>query len=485
MINKDTFLAARDCAYGAWHSHRADGATAPTPGESLRMWQGQEIHRLARQRYPDGVPVTCVEQSAAAAETEAPLAAGGPAVVFEALITAAPLVARPDILIRDGDGWRLVEVKSSLNLKAGLIDDMAYTLMVLNRAGITVTDSSLLLLSRDYRKNAPAEHLFVSHPATEESKAAAGQLEAERAAIVATLLAAGPPPAVPCSACRQCGLEIDECPVRQLEHPVYELPGLREKKIAGLVGSGVHEIKDVPDDFSLSADQELVRRAVVENRPWTSPSLGAALARVQWPAYYLDFETVSTALPLYDGVEPWTQVPTQFSVHVCDRPGHVVDHQEFLGDPLQDPRRALACELIRVLGTGGSVIVYSGFEGRILGWLQEGFTELSSQLAAIQGRLVDLCEIVKKAYRHPDFCGSLSIKRTLPVMVPDMSYDNLNIAEGDTASAVYALMALGRIGADQLPQRRADLLEYCKQDTLAMVRIHQVLDGLASGAAAV
>ena len=289
LINKDSFLAARDCAYGAWHSHRADGATAPTAGEALRMWQGQEIHRLARQRYPDGALVTSVGRSPAAAETRALLAAGGPPVVFEALITAGPLVARPDILVRDGIGWRLVEVKSSLNPKAELIDDLAYTQMVLTKAGLTVKSSSLLLLSRDYRKGGSPEQLFVLEQSAAKTEEALRQLEAERDDICSAILAAAPPPALLCSACRQCGLEIDECPVRQLSHPVYELPGLRANKIAQLVSAGVLEVRDVPCDFPLSSDQALVRRTVLDGRPWVSATLGAALDSVRWPVYLPGF----------------------------------------------------------------------------------------------------------------------------------------------------------------------------------------------------
>ena len=165
-------------------------------------------------------------------------------------------------------------------------------------------------------------------------------------------------------------------------------------------------------------------------------------------------------MPLYDDVGPWAQVPTQFSIHVADRPGHVLGHHEFLGEPSEDPRPALAHELVRVIGAAGSVIVYyASFERKVLQDLQGWVPELAAQLAAIQQRLVDLSEIVKDGYRHPDFCGSLSIKQTLPVMVSDMSYDTLNIAEGDTASAVYALMALGHIDVDEWPRRRTDLLE--------------------------
>ncbi|MCK5327465.1 MAG: DUF2779 domain-containing protein, partial [Candidatus Latescibacteria bacterium] len=129
----------------------------------------------------------------------------------------------------------------------------------------------------------------------------------------------------------------------------------------------------------------------------------------------------------------------------------------------------------RDLGEKGSIIAYSPFEKTIINKLSEHFPELSPDLLALIDRIVDLEAILRKHFYHPDFHGSTSIKKTLPVLVPDMSYDGLEIANGDTAMSAFALMAQGHYGDGEIDTIRKNLLDYCRQDTLAMVRLHERL----------
>ena len=80
------------------------------------------------------------------------------------------------------------------------------------------------------------------------------------------------------------------------------------------------------------------------------------------------------------------------------------------------------------------------------------------------------------------FGGSFSIKKVLPALVPDLGYDDLPIAEGETASVQLARMILGgsAIHPDERAELRASLLEYCKRDTAAMVALSNRLSELAS-----
>ena len=87
--------------------------------------------------------------------------------------------------------------------------------------------------------------------------------------------------------------------------------------------------------------------------------------------------------------------------------------------------------------------------------------------------------VIRDGYYHPDFHGSLSIKQVLPVLVPDMTYDDLGIRDGLTASAQFARMAQGRCDEGEARALRQDLETYCHQDTLAMVRLHEKLLELA------
>ena len=123
----------------------------------------------------------------------------------------------------------------------------------------------------------------------------------------------------------------------------------------------------------------------------------------------------------------------------------------------------------------GSVIVYSTFEKTMINKLKELFPDLSQELDVIIDRLVDLHKIIRDNYYHPDFHGSTSIKKVLPVLVPDMSYDGLEITEGDSAMAAFAYLALGRYDETETNSIRNNLLDYCKKDTEAEVKVFERL----------
>jgi hypothetical protein len=182
-----------------------------------------------------------------------------------------------------------------------------------------------------------------------------------------------------------------------------------------------------------------------------------------------------TALPLYPEIAPHAQVVTQYSVHECGKPGRADRHFEYLADPSRDCRRKLAERLVADLGTEGSVVVYSSFERQRIGELARLFPDLAGPLAAISERLFDLLQVVRAHYYHPAFHGSYSIKTVLPVLVPDMTYEGMAIGDGGAAMARFARMALGRCSRAECEATRRELLAYCGQDTMAMVRLHERL----------
>jgi len=217
----------------------------------------------------------------------------------------------------------------------------------------------------------------------------------------------------------------------------------------------------------------------VQGKPYRSRQLRKHVSEIVWPAYYLDFETTQTALPLYPGTAPYEQIVTQYSVHRCSRPGQIDAHLDYLADPKRDDRRELAERLLADLGTAGSIVVYSGFEKAVLRGLTARFPDLAGGLAGLIDRLFDLLDVVKHGCYHAEFHGSYSIKSVLPVLVPDMSYDHLDVRNGAEASVWFARMARGEVAAEDHDRVRRRLLEYCAQDTLALVRIHEQLRALA------
>ena len=177
---------------------------------------------------------------------------------------------------------------------------------------------------------------------------------------------------------------------------------------------------------------------------------------------------MSTALPLYPAVEPWEQVVCQFSIHKLNERGHLY-HAEFLANPEKECRRELALRLLEELGTAGSVIVYSSFERVTLQTLARLHPDLSEPLNNCIDRFVDLLAVIRTHYYQPEFSGSFSIKRVLPAMLPEFSYDDLVIANGDAAITRFARMARKEMLPTEIKQAQEELLAYCQRDTFAMV----------------
>ena len=198
---------------------------------------------------------------------------------------------------------------------------------------------------------------------------------------------------------------------------------------------------------------------------------------LKYPLYFLDYETLMNLFPYFDGQRPYQQVPFQYSLHMLSAPGAELEWHEYLHRDNSDPARPLAEQLIKDIGTKGSVLVwYEGFEKARNKELGDMLPEYKDAMEAINKRVVDLMTPFKqKWYDDPRFEGSASIKNVLPVLCPELSYKALGIQEGGSAQRLWMEAVLDGKRDDQKDQILADLLEYCKLDTLAMVRIWQEL----------
>ena len=203
----------------------------------------------------------------------------------------------------------------------------------------------------------------------------------------------------------------------------------------------------------------------------------AFLGQLEYPLYFLDYETISPAIPLYDHSRPYQQIPFQFSLHVLDRHDGSLEHIEFLHTEKGDPRPAFMASLIANCGSHGSVVVYNqGFESRINRELAENFPEYKGALDAITGRMVDLLVPFRsRMLYHPAMQGSASLKAVLPAFVDDISYDDLEISDGGTASHQYLCCIKNVIDEEAKDVIYKALKKYCHLDTLAEVRLLEIL----------
>lgn len=476
-ITKRIFLTALTCPTLGWLMRQKgeEKHRTITAAEKYQIEQGLEIGIRARALYPDGILIAARDLDSAVAETTNLMRNQKESTLFEAAFRIDNFTTRADILMRNNDGrWHMIEVKSSVNGKQKFIDDMAYTAMIIERAGYNIATVSLLLISKEFRLGMPSEKLFVEIDHTDTVKARIVEFKPVCAELEElTGMREKPEPKLRFE-CRSCEL-FKDCTGQGIENHIFDLPRLNQARFEALTESGIVCIEDIPPGLPLTGNQVRAKECVQLKKPQIEARLKTELETVSWPAYYLDFETVMTAIPLYPDIAPYTQLPTQYSIHKCSEPGLVVKHSEYLTDPGRDCRRDLAGHLIADLNGDGSIIAYTSFEKTVINSLARLYPNLSADLNLLIGRLVDLEAIIRKNFYHPDFHGRTSIKRTLPVLVPEMSYEGLEIGDGYTAMSVFALLALGKYGADEAETLKRNLLDYCKQDTLAMVELHKQL----------
>jgi len=480
-VSKQIFLNALVCPTLGWLERSGEVAKQITGveltlGERFRIEQGIEIGRRARELYPNGLLIHDMDITSASKKTKSVMSDPNVSIILEGAFLIDGFVARADILKRRGKGWQLIEVKSSVNDKVEFIDDMAYTAMVINRCGFNISSVSLLLVSKDFRLGMENKELFVEIDHTDEVLVRVEEFKPFWQRIEEITRTPVKPEPQLLFECRKCGLFYEECLGKDIANHIFDIPRLSQSKFDGLTELGIVCIEAIPDGFPLTENQARVRDCILTKKPFVGDRLKNDLISISWPVCYLDFETVMTAIPLYPDIAPYTQIPTQYSIHKCSDIDLIVDHLEYLADPSRDCRRELAETLINDLGENGSIIVYSNFEKAVINSLGRLYPDLLEKLNALVGRMIDLGAIIGKNYYHPDFHGSTSIKVTLPVLVPEMSYDNLEIAEGDSAMAAFAYLALGKYtDAKEIESVKRNLLEYCKQDTLAMVKLHHRL----------
>lgn len=244
------------------------------------------------------------------------------------------------------------------------------------------------------------------------------------------------------------------------------------QKVEELLARGIIDVRDIPAGELTSGTHQRIRKVTIEGVPELLPGAAAELNALAWPRYYLDFECIQFAIPIWADTRPYVQLPFQWSCHTEFKDGSI-RHEEFLDTTGNDPRRAFAEALLEACHETGPIIVYNQtFEKGIIKRLADSFEDLRGSLLALNDRIVDLHPIVMRNYYHPGMKGSWSIKSVLPCLVPELDYSRLGrVQEGTQAQQAYFDLIGDELDSDSKSALRADLLAYCKLDTLAMVEI--------------
>ncbi len=481
-LSKSRFTSGLQCHKKLWWEVHEPDAVELQPDKVLQdlFDQGRLVGQAARTRYPGGVlidlPYTAYAERIAA--TKAALASGAPAV-FEASFSADGIFVAIDVLEKQGDGYRLIEVKASNSQKPEHIPDVAVQARVAAASGVNVTAAEVMHLNREFR-NPDVGDLFAHSDVTAPIAAFVGRVPEEIAHQRAML--AGPLPDVPIGG--QC-FEPHECPFMARCWPhgadhIGHLAGVGPKKTVDYLARGITSIKHLPPSEKLNFTQKRQLKAMAENRLIVEPTLAKELEPFSGRLGFLDFETIIRAIPVWPGMAPWQQAAAQFSYHELQSDG-TYTHSAFLAEGPEDARPKLAAVMVRATAKATRVAMYTSFEKTRIRELQLAVPDLATELAALEAKLIDLYPVVKTCVYHPGFNGSFSLKDILTPLVPELTYSDLVIVDGRVASVEIArlLFVADKIPKHERDRVRKELLDYCERDTWAMVRLVERLKELA------
>lgn len=484
-ISKSQYLKGLQCPKALWlFRHRKDLKPEIDEQQQHVFDVGHEVGKLATQFFEGGIEITEeYYQIDKAIESTQKAIQNGQTYIFEATACSDDgAYSRIDILEKVGrsDTWNLIEVKSSASVKDYHLDDITLQRYAFINSGYHVSKSILMHLNNEYVRSGPIDvkQLFTLEDCTPIVEMKIGKVGAYVHQLLKTINEPLEPFAEIGSRCKtpfECDY-IHYCWQHIPHYSVYNI--FSGKKLNALRVKNILHVSDVPDTFETTDRQFIEVDAYKHNRVYKDiKELKNFLDTLTYPLYFLDYETISPAVPLFDNTSPYQTIPFQFSLHIQKTKGGTLRHVEFLHTGYDDPRPYLAKILVDNCGTKGSVVVYNQpFEEQINNGLILAFPQYANQIKNINERMIDLLVPFSKRYLyHPEMKGSASLKNVLPALVPDLTYDGLAIEDGMTASLHYLKCIQHTVSDRERETIFQNLKEYCALDTLAEVRLVEVL----------
>jgi hypothetical protein len=403
--------------------------------------RGTNVGLLAQQLFPGGVdasPVDAFHYQQSVADTSAYIAEGSQ-VIYEAAFQYEGVLCAIDLLVKQNEKWYAYEVKSSTSVKPAFIQDVALQYYVITKAGIALEDIFVIHINNQYVRQGGLDiHELFNIVSIKK------EVETQQPFII---------------------------------NKVADLKAIALQTNMPVITVGDHCFNPYGCDFYGYCSKDLIpEEAEQKEEQILKHEIRDFVKQLSYPLYYMDFETYMVPVPEYDGHWPYRQVPFQFSVHKQHSNTDALEHRYYLAENVGDSCPQFVQKLIACLGTEGSIVVYNkAFENTRLNELKADYPEYASAITAIQARIVDLMiPFRRKHYYLPAMRNSYSLKFVLPALVPELSYDEMMIADGgDASTAFYNL----RFESDEvkIKETRQALLEYCALDTLGMVKVLEKL----------
>lgn len=479
-ITKTDFVRYLECPLYAWlWKNRTDLREGHQ--NSRIEDQGYAVEQIAHRLFNEGREIEGNYEEAERHTKE--LIEAGVGILYQATALTDHYLARADILKRDEtDKWHLFEVKSSTKKKPEHIADLCFQFHAFTKAGFELETINLVLVNNEYiyqeDNGLEVEKFFKIENLTEEIKEKLAEFKPQIEEAFKVLTGDIEPmvPALKKTFKYDLPKKFEEYYWKGVpDYSIYDISGIREGNLLKLSAMGVKLIEDIPDDFFTADTQNFqVQLTKQKSDHKEVDAIKSELERLEYPLYFLDYETIAPAIPLFDQTKPHQKLPFQYSLHIIDKKGSEPRHMEFLHTEKTNPIPPLLNALRGHMGDAGTVLVwYEAFEKSCNTSMAKSCSEYGIFMEDVNNRIYDLMKIFKEKYQDYRFKGSTSIKNVLPILAPELNYKELEIQHG--GMAMDGILDLIEGKTDDRERLIKDLKIYCGRDTWAMVRIFNLL----------
>jgi Domain of unknown function(DUF2779) len=488
LLSKTSYMRGMQCSKALFLYRYYPQLRDPIPPSRMAaLNRGHDVGLLARQLFPGGTDATAGSgpRSAEAVERTRKLMHSGAEVIYEAAFVHNEVLVLADIIVRNGDSWDVFEVKSSLRMSAANQQDAALQYYVISGSGVPVNELALIHLNSNYVRNGSLDlkQLFRQTSVLNFAKEQQAIIEAR---IVAQKQVLNAPQIPEISVGAKCFTPytcdyFGNCWKNLPQPSVFDVAGLSRAGQEAFFTAGIRVPEQMPLNDEIPPLAKLQITTKRSGKPFVNKdALKKYIAALNVDLDFLDIENFQPAVPRFAGTRPFMALPFAYSLHRRKAGETTTQHISFLAEPGADPRKAFIEQFLIDTAGENLILAYDiSAERYTLQQLVHTFPEYAAQLQLRLVRLRDLMQPFAEGwYHHPAMNGSISLKNVLPALVPELSHAALTIQNGNHAMAVYDQLHL-ETDMFAIEERKAELLEYCRLDTLAMVKIFEVLEKAA------
>ena len=475
--------------------------------DNAEFHKGDRFGSIVRKNYGDGLDLSDnFNLKDVVSKTEEALKSKDINVIYEGAFIFKNTLVRTDVLIKNKNGWDLLEAKATTNIeeKKGVLKkeyllDISIQTFILKKSGVNLKNIKLIYINKEFIYNGDNKYTdliseeIMNDLVLLEEKKVPNYIKTLEPLInkktTSPNIEMGPHCKKPykCSYEKNCNALLPKTDIV----PYTILPYVSKNKeiTEYFKGKKNKDLQKVPEEllfknFKGYAENyyKIIQEAHKKNKPWFSENLKNIFKDYTWPYYFMDFETVTQGVPIIKGTEPSYPLPFQWSVHRWDSIKEEIKLEEaksFLDFEDQNIERNFIESLLNAIGSKGTVFAHSAStEISVLEKLlkKNKLKDLSDKIIKLINRVIDTKKIVTENFYSPLMNGSSSIKEIVKSIPGDIDYNkDDSMAGGANDMLAWFLYTDPKTTKEEKNELKKNLIEYCSKDTLAIYHLIKYL----------